>query len=136
LVPLDRRRECYRYHRLLADVLRADLHRQNPNLELALHRRAGAWYEANQQPAQAIRHLQAAGDVDRAAQLVLANLPAYQGRGELETVQRWLDGFSDAQTVGHPRLALSAAWCALEREDAADGDRWTAAAELASRGGA
>src|SRR5207249_1025327 len=118
-VPLDRRRECYRYHRLLADVLRAYLHRQNPALEPALHKRASAWYEANQQPGQAIRHLRAAGDVGRAAQLVLANLPDYQGRGDLESVQTWLDGFSDAQTAGHPALALAAAWCALERGDAA-----------------
>jgi LuxR family maltose regulon positive regulatory protein len=135
LIPLDRRQEWYRCHRLLADVLRADLHRQHPTLEVELHRRASSWYEAHEDPGRAIRHLQAAGHVGRAAELVWANLLTYFGHGRLATVRGWIDGFSEAEVAGHPALALSAAWCSVEGGDAAGAQRWTAAAELGSPGG-
>ena len=47
LVPLDRRREWYRYHREFRDFLRAELERREPELVPELNRRAAAWCEAN-----------------------------------------------------------------------------------------
>ena len=44
LVALDRNAERYRYHRLIADMLRGELHRTEPDVEAALHRRASAWH--------------------------------------------------------------------------------------------
>ena len=43
LVPLDRRREWYRYHHLFRDLLGAELGRREPELVPELHRRAAAW---------------------------------------------------------------------------------------------
>jgi LuxR family maltose regulon positive regulatory protein len=134
LVPLDRRQEWYRHHHLLADMLRADLHRQDPTLELELHRRASTWHEAHEDPGEAIRHLRAAGDVRRAGELVWANLLGYHGGGRLAAVRGWIDGFSAPQISAHPTLALSAAWCSVEQGDAAAAQRWAAAAERGSRG--
>jgi LuxR family maltose regulon positive regulatory protein len=130
LIPLDRRQEWYRCHRLLADVLRADLHRRDPMLEVELHGRASSWYEAHGDPGHAIGHLRASGDLRGAAQLVWANLFPYYGRGRLTTVRCWMDEFCEAEVAAHPTLALSAAWCSVEGGDAAATQRWTAAAEL------
>ena len=43
--PLDDRREWYRYHHLFADVLRARLLAEQPDLVPLLHQRASRWYE-------------------------------------------------------------------------------------------
>ena len=45
LVPLDDRREWYRYHHLFADVLRARLLSEQPEQVPLLHQRASRWYE-------------------------------------------------------------------------------------------
>ena len=60
VLPLDRHREWYRYHRLLRDLLRSELRRQEPDVVQNLHFRAAAWFEANSMPEQAIGHAQAA----------------------------------------------------------------------------
>ena len=52
LIPLDDRREWYRYHHLFADVLRARLFDEDPERPRELHRRASAWFELAGQPAQ------------------------------------------------------------------------------------
>src|SRR5262249_42576766 len=50
LVPLDRRREWYRYHHLFRDMLLAELHRLEPDLMPSLQRRAAEWYARNGAP--------------------------------------------------------------------------------------
>ena len=45
LVPLDDRRQWYRYHHLFADVLQAHLLDEQPDARPSLHRRASDWYE-------------------------------------------------------------------------------------------
>ena len=67
VIPLDDRREWYRYHHLFADVLRARLLDEDPDAPAELHRRASAWYADHGEPSDAIRHALAAGDFDRAA---------------------------------------------------------------------
>ncbi len=70
VVPLDDRRQWYRYHHLFADVLQARVHKEQPELVPVLHLRASAWYEQNDLPADAIRHALAAEDFERAAGLI------------------------------------------------------------------
>ena len=80
VVPLDRRREWYRYHHLLRELLQAELQRREPDLVQDLHFRAAAWFEANAMPEAAIEHAQAAGDYDRVARLVLELAAARLGQ--------------------------------------------------------
>ena len=47
VVALDRRREWYRYHHLLRELLETELLRREPDLVADLHLRAASWYEAN-----------------------------------------------------------------------------------------
>ena len=70
VVPLDDKRQWYRYHHLFADVLHAHSMEEQPDRVPALHRRASEWYERNGLPADAIRHALAARDFERATDLV------------------------------------------------------------------
>jgi LuxR family maltose regulon positive regulatory protein len=65
VVPLDRERGWYRYHRLFGEMLRAELHRQ-PALAAELHRRASAWFDAEGANHEAAEHALAALRLERA----------------------------------------------------------------------
>ena len=52
--PLDRRRQWYRLHRLLRELLRAELERREPTLAVELTRRAAEWCEAHELPEPAV----------------------------------------------------------------------------------
>ena len=70
VIPLDDKRQWYRYHHLFADVLQTRLTNEEADLVPELHRRASEWYEQNGQEAEAIGHALAAGDFKRAAALI------------------------------------------------------------------
>src|SRR4051795_5339068 len=70
VVPLDDHREWYRYHHLFADVLRARLLDEQPELVAELHRRAAGWLAGNDDAEEAIGHAIAAEDFERAAELI------------------------------------------------------------------
>ena len=53
LLPLDNRREWFRYHVLFAEVLRLSLTAQE---QIELHRRAAAWFETHGWPESAAHH--------------------------------------------------------------------------------
>ena len=52
----------YRYHPLLAEVLRLKLRREHPALEPGLHRQAARWLRKHRTPAEAARQAAAGGD--------------------------------------------------------------------------
>jgi LuxR family maltose regulon positive regulatory protein len=79
VVPLDDKRQWYRYHHLFADVLQARLMEEQPYQVPSLHRRASEWYEQNGLPSDAIRHALAAEDFKRAAGLAELAWPAWSG---------------------------------------------------------
>ncbi|HEY7133713.1 MAG TPA: AAA family ATPase [Acidimicrobiia bacterium] len=109
VVPLDSRAERFRYHRLFREALQHELHRRDPLAEQPLHRRASGWYTAHGRLEPAIRHSIAASDDEHAAWLVWQNAPTCITRGQVATLQHWLDAFGEDQTAGHPLLALTAA---------------------------
>jgi LuxR family transcriptional regulator, maltose regulon positive regulatory protein len=133
LVPLDRRREWYRYHHLFRELLRAELDRREPELIPKLHVRAAAWCEANGLPELAIDHAQAAGDTDRAARLVAAaTIPTY-AEGRVDTVSHWLQWFEDRGIVErHLQIAVLGTFVQALLGKPAGAERWMAAAEHGS----
>jgi LuxR family maltose regulon positive regulatory protein len=56
LVPLDDRREWYRFHQLFAQLLRVELEQHEPGLAATLHRRAHAWHREHGTAAEALEH--------------------------------------------------------------------------------
>jgi LuxR family maltose regulon positive regulatory protein len=130
LVPLDRRREWYRYHKLFQQLLRAELDHRERAVVARLHARAGAWCEANGLPEIAIDHAQAAGDADQVARLVAAHLMATYASGRLETVDRWLQWFDDQGSIDrYPAVATLGAVVRALMGQAAAAERWAAAVE-------
>ena len=130
LVPLDRRREWYRYHTLFQELLHAELQRREAELVADLHRRAAAWCEDNGAPEMAIYHAQQAGDADTVARLVARiGIPTYAS-GRHETVHRWMQWFDGRGLVDRypPVAVLGAIFLALFGQPA-DAERWAAVAE-------
>jgi len=131
LVPLDDRREWYRYHHLFADVLLAHLRDERPDHLPALHRRAAEWFEHEGDRPEAIRHAIAGGDFGRAADLIELAMPA-SGRARQEaTLRRWLDALPDELIRTRPVLSNGFAGSILVRGETdgvearlRDAERW------------
>jgi LuxR family maltose regulon positive regulatory protein len=99
LVPLDNRREWYRYHPLFAEVLRLTLEEQE---EMELHRRAAAWL-TSQGLDEAARHHTGALGHQPATVAGVGSAAANQGlieplsERELEVLRLVADGCSNAE---------------------------------------
>src|SRR5215217_5438687 len=105
LVPLDDRRQWYRYHQLFADVLQAHLLDELPADLHDLHHRASTWYEGNGEPSEAIRHALAAKDFKRAADLVEVAAPATRQYRQEVTLRRWLEALPEELFKVRPVLS-------------------------------
>ena len=111
VVPLDRRREWYRYHLLFGDLLRTELERREPELVRELHLRAATWCEAHGLEETAIDHAQAAGDADRVARLVATLMQPATAAGRVDTARRWLAWFEDQRLIDrYPLVAVQGVW--------------------------
>jgi LuxR family maltose regulon positive regulatory protein len=130
LVPLDDRREWYRYHHLFRELLRLELGQREPGLVPVLHRRAAAWHGTAGQLDEAIGHASAAGDFAEAGALIARNWLTHWVGGRRATVGRWLDGLPEEAITANPPVAFVAAWIrgfgGASRQDT---ERWLAAAE-------
>ena len=110
LMPLDGCREWYRYHHLFSEWLQVELRRREPRLIPDLHRRAAAWFERDDDVADALHHWLGAGDVQRAGDLVAARWVAYFLTGRVWTARQWVDMFTPDQVRLHAPLRVAAAW--------------------------
>ena len=137
VVALDRNEQWYRYHHLFQELLRSELERGEPELVPHLLSRASRWCEANGQPETAIRYAQAAGDVDRAARLVVrCALPTYHS-GRAATVEGWLEWLAgDWATEPDAAVAVIGGLIAALWGRPGEAERWADAAERATYHGA
>jgi LuxR family maltose regulon positive regulatory protein len=143
LIPLDDRREWYRYHHLFADVLQARLRDERPDHLAELHRRAAEWYEQVGERAEAISHAMAGEDFARAADLVELAMPATTRDRQDATLRRWLEALPDEVIRTRPVLSNGYAGSILVRGETEgaearlrDAERWLdGTAEAASEGG-
>ena len=121
----------YRCHTLLRDFLQRELAMREPELVTTLHRRAAAWYQANDAIEPAVDHAFAAGDLDLVATLV------GNGFGILPLVRPSSDDPCLGQASrrrcleAHPWLAVLAAWEEIAAGDVAATVRF---ADVAERG--
>ncbi|MEB8336983.1 LuxR C-terminal-related transcriptional regulator [Streptomyces endophyticus] len=106
VVSLDPERTWFRYHHLLADLLRLELRRIQPEEVPILHRRAAAWLTEHGPIAEAVRHLQSAGDWSDAAALLADHSFGMMLDGQEETMQALLDGFAQHGGTSFPELSL------------------------------
>ncbi|MGO4193464.1 LuxR C-terminal-related transcriptional regulator [Arthrobacter sp. YAF17] len=106
IVPLDDRREWYRYHHLFADVLRARLLNEQPGLVPLLHQRASAWYERMDLMDEAVRHALEAEDFSRAARLVELAVPTIRRNRQEAILFGWLKALPADAVRSSPVLSV------------------------------
>jgi LuxR family maltose regulon positive regulatory protein len=93
VTALDAARTWFRYHHLFADLLRLELRRTAPATIPSLHRAAAAWYEAEGDVVEAVRHYQRAGDWTLAGRLLVDNYLALTMAGRGQTLHALLGMF-------------------------------------------
>ena len=130
VVSLDRSDGRYRYHHLFAEMLRSELHRLEPDATVAaLHARASRWYAAHSDTDRAVDHAIAAGELERAGELIWLAYPEVSGRGRIATLVRWFEQIGDESVATSPALALSAAHTHLARGRGDRAAHWARVAE-------
>ncbi len=104
LVPLDTRREWFRFHNLFRDLLRYHLRDEEPGAESTLLAGAADWYLARGDVQRAVEYLLRAKEWERALMLVRTRGAEIYEHGELRPVIRWMSELPDS--VVHDRLDL------------------------------
>jgi LuxR family transcriptional regulator, maltose regulon positive regulatory protein len=133
LVPLDDRREWYRYQQLFGELLRLDLVQRDPELVPVLHRRAAAWHRQAGNVDEAIYHASVAEEFAEVGELIATHWLAYWRSGRRATVARWLDGLPEEAIRATPPVAYVAAWIGgFGGASKQETERWLVATEDAS----
>ncbi len=141
LVPLDDRRQWYRYHHLFADVLQARLLDEHPDQVPGLHLRASVWFQRNGEQSVAIGHALAGEDFHRAADLIEQAVTAMSQARQEATVRGWLELIPDEVIRVRPVLIVAWAWVLLSvgefgdvEDRLQDAERWLDAAAATGTG--
>jgi ATP/maltotriose-dependent transcriptional regulator MalT/ActR/RegA family two-component response regulator len=109
VIPLDAAGEWHRYHQLFQELLAAELQRTLSREEIAaLHRRASEWFESRDLPDEAIGHALAAGDAERAADIVERHAEAVIQDGRAYVAARWLRQLPPSVVEGRAGLRRAA----------------------------
>jgi LuxR family maltose regulon positive regulatory protein len=109
VLSLDSERTWFRYHHLFRELLRLELRRTMPEQIAELHRRAAGWFAEREQPIEAIRHKQAAGEWKGAANLLADHLFDLLMSGHRQTIKALLEAFPRSVRAAHPELAVNSA---------------------------
>ncbi|MEP6759766.1 MAG: LuxR C-terminal-related transcriptional regulator [Sporichthyaceae bacterium] len=107
LIPLDDRRQWYRYHHLFADVLKAHLQEEYGPEVRELRRRASVWFEQHGEPAEAIDYALAGADFSRAADLMELAIPVMARSRQESTLRSWVPMLPDEMVRVRPVLGVA-----------------------------
>jgi LuxR family maltose regulon positive regulatory protein len=108
LVPLDHRRQWYRYHHLFAEWLRL---RALPGSD-ERHRRAASWLAEHGFTGDAVGHHVKTGDFVAAADLIESQRWSLISRGRQHTLHHWIRVLPADLRRDRPHLTLAEAWIA------------------------
>ncbi|MEA4907366.1 MAG: LuxR C-terminal-related transcriptional regulator [Anaerolineaceae bacterium] len=132
LIPLDQRREWFRFHHLFAQLLQARLHSQYDAAAIReIHRRAAGWHAQYGSLDRAVDHAVAAQDFEWLAGLLETALkkPAAWSRGEVSRLMGWLERLPAAVLDERPLLCACVARCLHLSGNTDDGIPWIQTAE-------
>jgi LuxR family transcriptional regulator, maltose regulon positive regulatory protein len=113
LVPLDHKREWYRYHHLFAELLQHRLKHTEPSLFDILHERACRWYEARGDYVMAIGYALKMRNLRRAVELFDMNSVNYLRRSELSEFINTEKKIPEELITHYPGILVSKAWALL-----------------------
>jgi len=116
--PLDNERYWYRYHPLFADLLRQRLGQSQTPGEIAqYHIRASEWLEKNGDWAEAFRHLIAARDYHRAAELAEKFWQKMNEGFQSAAWLGWVKQLPEELICSRPVLCTQIAWGFMNAHD-------------------
>ncbi|MBI5033876.1 MAG: hypothetical protein HZB51_25435 [Chloroflexi bacterium] len=109
VAPIDDEHCWYRYHHLFADVMRNRLRHAYPDQVSNLHIRAAEWFEQNHLIGEALDHLLASKDLERAAHFIERHALSMLMRGDLTTLLSWIKSIG---SLAHERpwLCVYQSW--------------------------
>ena len=128
VVAVDVGRTWFRYHHLLADLLRVELRREAPAEVPALHRLAAEWHARHGNAVDAIRHAQLGEDPQLAAELLGRHWVGLVLDGEEATLRALLAGLPASLAERDAEVAAMTAAGRLAES------RWTEADALLEAG--
>ncbi len=132
LIPLDSTRTWYRYHHLFAELLRHRLRLTGGSTTVELHARASQWFEAENQPFDALQHALAGRAWARAAGLIGQLATMMLRQGQVTTLLGWLQALPADLVQTRPALCFAMAWTLLLTGQLNQAERYlTCAAKLA-----
>jgi LuxR family maltose regulon positive regulatory protein len=114
LIPLDNRREWYRYHQLFADLLRQRLQESHDVTDIArLHQQACQWYEDRGEVIEAVDHAMLAGDYQNVAELIEQYVQEIFDQFKLNALVKWMRALPGNLVATRPRLCMIYGWALL-----------------------
>jgi LuxR family transcriptional regulator, maltose regulon positive regulatory protein len=136
LVPLDARREWYRYHHLFRELLLHELRLDSPESEPELHRRAAGWLLEAGSVSEAIHHTIAAGDLGAAGDLIARHWAlVLLGSAGDRTIDSWLEALPAEAVCADVRLCFARCFASLSLGRMDEVEHWLAAGEEAPQPG-
>ncbi|MBE2200762.1 MAG: AAA family ATPase [Anaerolinea sp.] len=117
VIPLDGEHYWFRYHHLFAEFLKSHLKRTRADELPALHRRAAAWFQANNYPEDALHHAFAIPDYAYVSRLVIDNWRRIYHTGRLDTAVQWLESLPGDLLRQSPPLGVAYCWTLFIRGD-------------------
>ena len=111
IIPLDEKKDWYRYHHLFQQILKNELREKfNPQDVDALHIRASEWYARQGSIEPAIKHALAGNDMQRAVQLLVRQRHHLLNSEQRPRLERYLRHFLSETISQHADLLLSKVW--------------------------
>ncbi|MDR3574118.1 MAG: LuxR C-terminal-related transcriptional regulator [Anaerolineaceae bacterium] len=112
ILPLDERRQWYRYHHLFAEFLQTGL---ASSVWPDLYNRAAGWFEQNGMVEQAVFYALKAGSWDHASRLIRQLAGKLIKQGELSALLSWIDALPPAVLQADADLCIYKGWISLLR---------------------
>jgi LuxR family transcriptional regulator, maltose regulon positive regulatory protein len=109
LIPMDNQNGWFRYHHLFADLLRRRLYQLNDEVA-ALHHRASEWHLRAGSSEEALHHALAAGDMQRAADLLEQKVSEALRYGRVQWTADRLKALPTEEIQQRPDLLMAQAW--------------------------
>lgn len=105
LVPLDQRRQWYRYHHLFRDLLQGQVLRTKPEIVATLRQRAAEWFAVQGMLDEGIEEALTGGVWETAVGLMTTLFPIVLRQGRWTTMRRWLASLPAARLAASPQLS-------------------------------
>jgi LuxR family maltose regulon positive regulatory protein len=136
IIPLDNKREWYRYHHLFSDFLRLRAQNELANKVTLLYQRAAIWYEENGFLEEAIESALSGTDYERASRLIEQNgMNTIFGHAQWVTFLNWMKALPPEMVQSQPQLNLHFAWALFSTGQWPETKPYLKEVELAFRAG-